>query len=138
MYMRMSNFLIGKPGPGSLSEALHMRLPVIVERNAWTLPQERFNTDWVRENGFGIVVKSFRDIVPAVDQNAPPGFLCEMPGDRLLVRGPSRLRDPGHPRPHPGHVARGSVGGARAEVTRAERVRRPEDVRPFLAGPPRS
>ena len=61
-YMHLSDFLIGKPGPGSISEALAMKLPVIVERNAWTLPQERYNTEWIREKQVGVVLKSFRDI----------------------------------------------------------------------------
>ena len=30
-YMRLSDFFIGKPGPGSISEALAMKLPVLVE-----------------------------------------------------------------------------------------------------------
>ncbi|MBV9225976.1 MAG: hypothetical protein JOY85_18220, partial [Acidobacteriaceae bacterium] len=38
-FMRLADFFIGKPGPGSISEALHMGLPVIVESNSWTLPQ---------------------------------------------------------------------------------------------------
>jgi hypothetical protein len=67
-FMHISDFFIGKPGPGSISEALHMHLPVIIERNAWTLPQERFNADWVRENGFGLVLKNFRAIETAVKQ----------------------------------------------------------------------
>ncbi len=33
-YMHLSDFFIGKPGPGSISEAVAMKLPVIVERNA--------------------------------------------------------------------------------------------------------
>jgi len=61
-FMHLSDFFIGKPGPGSISEALAMKLPVIVERNAWTLPQERFNAGWVREKQVGVVLKSFRDI----------------------------------------------------------------------------
>ncbi len=65
-YMRVSDFMIGKPGPGSISEAVAMGLPVIVERNMWTLPQERYNADWVRENEIGDVVSSFREIVDAV------------------------------------------------------------------------
>jgi hypothetical protein len=65
-YMHLSDFFIGKPGPGSVSEAIEMHLPVIVECNAWTLPQERYNTQWIRENEVGIVVRSFRQIVPAV------------------------------------------------------------------------
>ncbi len=61
-FMHLSDFFIGKPGPGSVSEALHMKLPVIVERNAWTLPQERYNTDWIRETQVGVVLPSFREI----------------------------------------------------------------------------
>ena len=61
-YMHLSNFFIGKPGPGSISEAVAMKLPVIVECNAWTLPQERYNAEWVRERGVGLVLRDFRDI----------------------------------------------------------------------------
>lgn len=59
-YMRLADFFIGKPGPGSLSEAVHLGCPVIVECNARTMPQERPNADWIREHDTGIVVKSFR------------------------------------------------------------------------------
>jgi 1,2-diacylglycerol 3-beta-galactosyltransferase len=65
-YMHLSDFFIGKPGPGSISEALAMELPVIVARNAWTLPQERYNADWVIEKEVGLVVRSFRRIEGAV------------------------------------------------------------------------
>ncbi len=58
-YMRLSDFFIGKPGPGSISEAVAMGLPVIVECNAWTLPQERYNATWVEERKVGIALKSF-------------------------------------------------------------------------------
>jgi hypothetical protein len=67
-YMHLSDFFIGKPGPGSVSEAGHMGLPVIVERNAWTLPQERYNADWIREQGVGIVLQNFRGIAAAVKE----------------------------------------------------------------------
>lgn len=67
-YMRLADFFIGKPGPGSLSEALHLGLPVIVTHNAWTMPQERYNTQWVREQGVGLVLGSFRGIAAAVDE----------------------------------------------------------------------
>jgi hypothetical protein len=61
-YMHLSDFFVGKPGPGSISEAIAMRLPVVVERNAWTLPQERYNTEWIREKQVGVVLPSFRSI----------------------------------------------------------------------------
>jgi UDP-N-acetylglucosamine:LPS N-acetylglucosamine transferase len=64
--MQLSDFLIGKPGPGSISEAVQQQLPVIVTRNSWTMPQERYNTDWVQENNVGMVLPSFRLIRPAV------------------------------------------------------------------------
>ena len=59
-YMKLADFFIGKPGPGSLSEALAMGLPVLVERNAWTLVQERYNTQWIEEKDVGVVVPSLR------------------------------------------------------------------------------
>ncbi|HEY6343123.1 MAG TPA: glycosyltransferase [Bryobacteraceae bacterium] len=65
-YMYLADFFIGKPGPGSISEAVAMKLPVIVERNARTLPQERYNAEWVREHRAGIVLENFRSIAPAV------------------------------------------------------------------------
>jgi len=65
-FMQLSDFFIGKPGPGSISEAVQQRLPVIVTRNAWTMPQERYNTKWVEETGVGLVLESFRAIRPAV------------------------------------------------------------------------
>ena len=67
-YMALSDFFLGKPGPGSISEAVAMKLPVIVERNAWTLPQERYNAEWVRERHAGLVVRSFRGIEESVKE----------------------------------------------------------------------
>ena len=71
-YMHLSDFFIGKPGPGSISEALSMRLPVIVERNAWTLPQERYNAEWIRQKDVGIVLTSFRHIDSGVRELLEP------------------------------------------------------------------
>jgi len=67
-YMALADFFIGKPGPGSISEALQFHLPVIVECNSKTLPQERYNAEWVTENGYGVVVPSFNRIAPAVQR----------------------------------------------------------------------
>ncbi|WP_088280043.1 galactosyldiacylglycerol synthase [Ideonella sp. A 288] len=65
-FMAMGDFFVGKPGPGCLSEAVHLGLPIITVRNAFTMPQERFNADWVEDNGLGIVLRRFNRIVPAV------------------------------------------------------------------------
>lgn len=77
-YMRLADFFIGKPGPGSISEAIAMQLPVIVERNAWTLPQERYNTEWVREQRVGLVLRNFRQIGGAVDELLQPETYSRM------------------------------------------------------------
>jgi hypothetical protein len=75
--MRAADFLIGKPGPGSVAEAMVRRLPVILECNPWTLPQERYNTEWVKEKRVGIVLHDFGEIVNGVKQLLQPGKLAE-------------------------------------------------------------
>lgn len=69
-WMQLADFFIGKPGPGSLSEAIQMGLPVIVTRNAWTMPQERWNTQWVQDHRLGVVLRRFADVRHGVDQIA--------------------------------------------------------------------
>jgi UDP-N-acetylglucosamine:LPS N-acetylglucosamine transferase len=76
-WMRAADFLIGKPGPGSIAEAMVRKLPVLIECNAWTLPQERFNTEWVVEKRVGIVLNRFRDVVTGVRQMLEPATLAE-------------------------------------------------------------
>lgn len=75
-YMHLGDFFIGKPGPGSISEALAMQLPAIVERNAATLIHERYNTEWVEQKQVGVVLCSFRDIQRAVEQFLEPENLA--------------------------------------------------------------
>ena len=75
-FMQLADFFVGKPGPGSVSEAIKMGLPVVVENNAWTLPQERFNATWVAENELGESLKSFSTIVPALERMLEPKRLA--------------------------------------------------------------
>lgn len=86
-FMSISNFLIGKPGPGSISEALIMKLPVIVEMNAWTLPQERYNCEWIQQNQVGIVIRSFREVVPAIER------MLEPEANRRFLSNVARLKN---------------------------------------------
>lgn len=77
-FMKLSDFFIGKPGPGSISEAVAMGLPVIIERNHWTLPQERYNAEWAEEQGVGISLRSFRrEVTDAVRNMIDPQRRCE-------------------------------------------------------------
>lgn len=75
--MRAADFLIGKPGPGSIAEAMVRKLPVLIECNAWTLPQERYNAEWVREKGVGIVLHSFDQVVDGARKMLEPLRLAE-------------------------------------------------------------
>jgi len=80
-YMRLADFFIGKPGPGSISEALAMKLPVIVERNARTLPQERYNADWVRDKQVGLVVRDFGQITQTIEKLLDPASFARYRGN---------------------------------------------------------
>jgi 1,2-diacylglycerol 3-beta-galactosyltransferase len=78
--LRLADFFIGKPGPGCLSEALHLGLPVITFDNAWTMPQERYNTRWVRELGVGLVLTSPRELPQGTSE-----LLARLPEFRARV-----------------------------------------------------
>lgn len=78
--MRLADYFIGKPGPGSLSEAVQCGLPVITTLNRWTLPQERYNAQWVRDHGLGRVLPSLGGIGPAVGE-----LLQQLPQYRAAV-----------------------------------------------------
>jgi 1,2-diacylglycerol 3-beta-galactosyltransferase len=93
-YMGLSDFFIGKPGPGSISEALLMKLPVIVQRNAWTLPQERYNTDWILENELGLVLESFRHVVPAIRAMLEPRTLARFRANAAAQKNRAVLEIP--------------------------------------------
>jgi 1,2-diacylglycerol 3-beta-galactosyltransferase len=60
--MKASDLLLTKPGPGSLAEAFHHGVPVVVTANAYTVPQERWNAVIVRERGLGMVVDDWREM----------------------------------------------------------------------------
>jgi len=94
-YMHSADFFIGKPGPGSISEALRMKLPVIVEQNAWTLPQERYNAAWIREKQVGFVVSSFRDIAAAVAKLLQPGNFSRLRANAASLGNRAVLEIPG-------------------------------------------
>lgn len=83
-WMHLADFFVGKPGPGSLSEAVQCRLPVVVTRNAWTLPQERWNVDWVQQHGLGMVVGGRSEIAGAVRK-----LLADIDALRLRARSMS-------------------------------------------------
>ena len=94
-YMHLSDFFIGKPGPGSISEALTMKLPVIVECNARTLPQERYNAAWVLEKQVGLVVRSFRQITQTVQVLLDPANFARYRSNAAAMNNRAVFEIPG-------------------------------------------
>jgi 1,2-diacylglycerol 3-beta-galactosyltransferase len=72
LYMELSDFFIGKPGPGSISEAAAKRLPVIVRKDWRTLAHERYNCDWIEEQQIGLVLPNYHELGEAVCQLLEP------------------------------------------------------------------
>lgn len=75
-YMHLCDFFIGKPGSGTIGEAVAMKLPVITECNVSTLVQERTTCEWIVNNQVGIVVRNFRNIDKAVAELIQPENLA--------------------------------------------------------------
>lgn len=94
-YMQLADFFIGKPGPGSVSEALAMRLPVIVECNAWTLPQERYNARWILDKEVGLVLRSFRHVDRAVAKLIEPATLARYRANAASLENRAVFEIPG-------------------------------------------
>jgi len=94
-FMSLGDYFIGKPGPGSISEALAMRLPVVVESNAWTLAHERYNAEWILEQGAGVVVSSFSKVADCRSRTAAPGPTRGIPRPSRRGSQLGRLRSSG-------------------------------------------
>ena len=110
-YMAISDFFIGKPGPGSVSEAVAMKLPVIIERNAWTLPQERYNADWVLEKHLGLVVRGPHQIPSAIRELLERGNLTRFRAQAAAIRNRAVYEIPGILR----RIVQGTPDGPAAE-----------------------
>ncbi|WP_046111331.1 galactosyldiacylglycerol synthase [Aquincola tertiaricarbonis] len=79
--MDLADFFIGKPGPGSLSEAVQRGLPVIALAPTGVMPQERYNVQWVRDHGLGLAVRTVRAL-----RGATAHLLGELPAYQAQVR----------------------------------------------------
>ncbi|HEY5214457.1 MAG TPA: hypothetical protein VIJ38_15700 [Acidobacteriaceae bacterium] len=93
-FMSLADFFIGKPGPGCISEALQFDLPLVVECNARTLPQERYNAEWLRKNRLGIVLKNFSEIAYGVSTLLDPSSFQEFRRNAQNYRNSALLDAP--------------------------------------------
>lgn len=66
-YFTLSDFLVSKPGPGTICEALVMNLRLVVDCQH-VLPQERYNVKWVQKHQVGQPFKNLRSFRQAMQQ----------------------------------------------------------------------
>lgn len=60
--MAVSDVIITKPGPGTINEAIAMKLPILIDNTAITLFWERANVDFVLKYGVGQKIKKLRQV----------------------------------------------------------------------------
>ncbi|MGH7012932.1 MAG: MGDG synthase family glycosyltransferase [Stellaceae bacterium] len=72
-YMAASDFFVGKPGPGAISEAMVMGLPMILEVGARLLAQERYNANWARAIGAALSFRNAAGLCAAIVELGEPG-----------------------------------------------------------------
>lgn len=60
-YMRVSDFLIGKAGPGSIMESIALGLPVLLDVSH-VMPHEEHNASWVEQQNFGMSFKTSKQL----------------------------------------------------------------------------
>lgn len=60
--MAVSNVIITKPGPGTINEAIAMKLPILIDNTDITLFWERANIDFVLKYGVGQKIKKLRHV----------------------------------------------------------------------------
>ncbi|MDE2229799.1 MAG: hypothetical protein KGL11_12270 [Alphaproteobacteria bacterium] len=77
-YMAASDFFVGKPGPGAISEAMVMGLPMILEVGARLLAQERYNANWARAMGAALSFRNIDGLCAAIAQLSEPDRLAAM------------------------------------------------------------
>lgn len=65
-YMAVSQCYIGKAGPGTLSEAEKMNLPVITFKSLNKLRHESYNLKWLEETGRGRILNSVKSLPSAL------------------------------------------------------------------------
>jgi UDP-N-acetylglucosamine:LPS N-acetylglucosamine transferase len=65
-YQRLADFIIGKPGSMTITEALIARKPVIAIKSRGMSPVQRGNEEWVQEHKVGIIVAGMDELPAAV------------------------------------------------------------------------
>lgn len=62
-YYAAADLVVGKPGPGVITEAAQMKVPLLLESNSKTMAQEKFNAKWAKERGIAETFADGRQLV---------------------------------------------------------------------------
>lgn len=99
--MAISDVIITKPGPGTINEAIAMKLPMLIDNTHVSLFWERANVDIVMNYGIGQKVKKFsqlKDLLipylkdPETKQSLEKSFL-NVPVNQFHLRIPEIIRE---------------------------------------------
>lgn len=81
-YMSITDFLVGKPGPGTIMESIALGLPLFLD-TSHVMPHESNNAPWVEQQSLGVSFKTAKELSlcmrtvksgsrPTVDNQATP------------------------------------------------------------------
>ena len=85
-YHRLADFVIGKPGSMTITEALITRTPLIALRSRGMRPVQRGNEEWVEHHGVGLIVDRMGALAPAVRAALTSRRYCQQ-AEREFHRG---------------------------------------------------
>ena len=66
------DIVVTKPGACSIFESIERGKPLLIEHNNSTLIQERYNSKWVKQNGFGLIFKNSKTLISELTK-----LICE-------------------------------------------------------------
>jgi 1,2-diacylglycerol 3-beta-galactosyltransferase len=70
-YMHLSDFLIGKPGPGTIMEGLAADLPLLMDVSSVIIHESR-NIEWVERHGFGLPFNHTAQLLARIEELTRP------------------------------------------------------------------
>lgn len=70
--MNISNLIISKSGSITVNEAIYAQVPILLDATSTILRWEAFNHRFIEKNGFGTIVKTYKNIPKIVTQMLIP------------------------------------------------------------------
>lgn len=87
-YLAAADLFVGKPGPGSVSEALALGLPMLLDRKMM-LPQERPIVPWIEQQQYGLGFRSMAEFAERLSRLLDANrSLRPPPGNRAAAQLP--------------------------------------------------